>query len=127
MLLSPTPHNRYSESWQALLEVVDRNGFARAVEPDARALQEVLVRGLKDEIVDAEGRPEFAKRPPEVLEVEYRERERDGHELLSRYSAVRTGSPKRNDLVTLLLKKRLFSSPAAFAKTLEQHARTSTA
>jgi ERCC4-related helicase len=125
VLLSATPHNGYSESWQALLEVVDRNRFARGVEPDAAALREVLVRRLKDEIVDADGHPEFATRlPAELLEVDYTDAERAGHALLSRYAALRTGSPRRNDLVTLLLKKRLFSSPAAFAKTLDQHART---
>ncbi len=125
VLLSATPHNGYSESWQALLEVVDRNRFARGVEPDPAALQEVLVRRLKDEIVNAEGQPEFATRlPAEPLEVPYTDAERAGHDLLSRYAALRTGSPRRNDLVTLLLKKRLFSSPAAFAKTLDQHART---
>jgi ERCC4-related helicase len=125
VLMSATPHNGYSESWQALLEVVDRNRFARGVDPDPNALQEVLVRRLKDEIVDAQGQKEFATRlAPEPLEVDYTKDERAGHDLLTRYSTLRTGSPKRNDLVTLLLKKRLFSSPAAFAKTLEQHART---
>jgi superfamily II DNA or RNA helicase len=125
VLLSATPHNGYSESWQALLEIVDPRRFARGVEPDPAALREVLVRRLKDEIVDAGGQPEFTPRlPPEVLEVTYTEAERQGHALLARYAALRTGSPRRNDLVTLLLKKRLFSSPSAFAKTLEQHART---
>jgi len=125
ILLSATPHNGYSESWQALLELVDPRRFARGVEPDPEALREVLVRRLKDEIVDADGAREFAQRlPVEVLEVTYTDPERDGHDLLSRYASLRTGSPRRNDLVTLLLKKRLFSSPAAFAKTLAQHART---
>ena len=125
VLLSATPHNGYSESWQALLEIVDRNRFVRGAEPDEKALQDVLVRRLKDEIVDAEGNAEFATRlPAEALEVAYTDVERAGHELLNKYSALRTGSPKRNDLVTLLLKKRLFSSPAAFQKTLSAHART---
>lgn len=125
VLLSATPHNGYRESWQALLEMVDPRRFERGIEPDPESLSEVLVRRLKDEIRTADGRPEFAARlPAEVLEVEYTETERRGHDLLARYSALRTGSPRRNDLVTLLLKKRLFSSPAAFAKTLEQHAKT---
>ena len=34
VLMSATPHNGYSESWQALLEVVDPRRFARGVEPD---------------------------------------------------------------------------------------------
>ena len=125
ILLSATPHNGYSESWQALLEIVDPQRFARGVEPDPAALRDVLVRRLKDEIVDADGNPEFAERlPAEAISVRYTDAERAGHALLERYAALRTGSPRRNDLVTLLLKKRLFSSPAAFAKTLQQHERT---
>ncbi len=125
MLLSATPHNGYSESWQALLEIVDPQRFARGVEPDRASVSEVLVRRLKDEIVDEHGNPEFARRlPAEIIEVQYTDAERGGHELLARYAALRTGSAQRNDLVTLLLKKRLFSSPAAFALTLEQHARS---
>lgn len=122
LLLSATPHNGYSESWEALLELVDPRRFARGVEPDPAAVEAVLVRRLKDEIVDAEGAREFAERlPAEALEVNYADREQEGHRLLAEYTALRTGSPRRNDLVTLLLKKRLFSSPAAFAKTLERH------
>lgn len=125
VFLSATPHNGYSESWQALLELVDPQRFHRGVEPAAEVLDEVLVRRLKDEIVDASGAPEFTARlPAQAITVHYTDAERAGHELLARYVALRTGSASRNDLVTLLLKKRLFSSPAAFAKTLEQHERT---
>ena len=125
LLLSATPHNGYSESWEALLEIVDPRRFARGVEPDSAAVSEVLVRRLKDTITDADGRPEFAERlPGEALEVAYTDDERAGHDLLAEYAALRTGSPRRNDLVTLLLKKRLFSSPAAFARTLDRHVRT---
>jgi superfamily II DNA or RNA helicase len=122
LLLSATPHNGYSESWEALLEMVDPRRFARGVEPDPVALSEVLVRRLKDEIVTPEGDREFAERlPAEALVVTYTDTERRGHDLLAAYASMRSGSSKRNDLVTLLLKKRLFSSPAAFAKTLERH------
>jgi superfamily II DNA or RNA helicase len=125
VLMSATPHNGYSESWQALLEIVDPRRFARGVDPDPADLKEVLVRRLKDEIVTAQGEPEFANRlPAELLEVSYDDDERAGHQLLAAYTALRTGSPRRNDLVTLLLKKRLFSSPASFLKTLDQHAAT---
>ena len=56
LLLSATPHNGYSESWEALLEMVDPRRFARGVEPDPATVSEVLVRRLKDEIVDDGGR-----------------------------------------------------------------------
>jgi len=122
LLLSATPHNGYVESWEALLELVDPRRFARGVEPSPTALQEVLVRRLKDDIKAADGSREFAERlPAQALEVNYSEAERTGHALLAEYARLRTGSPRRNDLVTLLLKKRLFSSPAAFVRTLERH------
>ena len=125
VLLSATPHNGYRESWQALLEIVDPRRFGRGIDPDPTSLNEVLVRRLKDEIFAEDGSPEFAERlPAQPLEVHYTEEELRGHDLLARYTQLRTGSPRRNDLATLLLKKRLFSSPAAFAKNLDQHAKT---
>ena len=125
VLLSATPHNGHSESWQALLEIVDSRRFQRGLPPTRELVDEVCVRRLKDEIRSADGRPEFAERLPATpLEVHYTDTERHGHDLLDRYAILRTGSPRRNDLVTLLLKKRLFSSPAAFARTVGQHAQT---
>jgi hypothetical protein len=43
---------------------------------------------------------EFAERlPAESVEVEGVETERHGHALLARYPALRTGSPRRNDVM----------------------------
>jgi superfamily II DNA or RNA helicase len=124
LFLTATPHNGYTESFEALLELVDDRRFARGVVPDQKARDEVIIRRLKDDIVDAAGNKEFPGRlPPEELEVAYTDDERAGHALLTDYVSLRrrTGSPKGGDLVTLLLKKRFFSSPAAFARTLDCH------
>ncbi len=75
-------------------------------------------------IVDADGTPRFVARRSGAIPVEYPESEREIHALLTRFAKARRGklvSPrgrKATDLVTLLLKKRLFSSPAAFAHTV---------
>jgi hypothetical protein len=46
----------------------------------------------------ADGEPEFAARlPEEALEVRYEAAEREGHALLAAYTALRTGSPRRNE------------------------------
>ncbi|MDQ6783016.1 MAG: DISARM system SNF2-like helicase DrmD, partial [Actinomycetota bacterium] len=130
LFLSATPHNGYPESWQALLEMLDPTRFARGVEPEPAVLAEVMVRRLKDTIVDADGRPEFTSRTTRAIEVTYGDDERRVHRLLADYtsarrrSAVGTTGVRLDDLVTLLLKKRLFSSPAAFAATLASHADT---
>jgi superfamily II DNA or RNA helicase len=129
LFLSATPHNGYPESWQALLEMLDPRRFARGVEPDPAVVQQVMVRRLKDDLVHPDGSRRFPGRAARAVEVEYTDDERAGHALLADYTAARQGVPsgtavKAGDLITLLLKKRLFSSPAAFARTLAAHADT---
>lgn len=132
LFLSATPHNGYSESWQALLAMLDPQRFARGVEPDPAAVAQVMVRRLKDSLRLPDGSRRFPERRTRAIEVEYPKEEVRGHELLTRYLASRrraaaardSGDDERtrgNDLVALLLKKRLFSSPAAFAVTLAVH------
>jgi hypothetical protein len=55
LFLSATPHNGYSESWQALLEILDPQRFARGVEPDRAAVDQVMVRRLKDTLRNPDG------------------------------------------------------------------------
>ena len=126
LFLSATPHNGYSESWQALLEMLDPQRFVRGADPDPAQVDQVVIRRLKDQILDGDGRRVFPERSTRAVEVDYTGDEREVHEVLDRYSTARrqrsrgVGVPAA-DLVTLLLKKRLFSSPAAFAATLAAH------
>ena len=127
LFLSATPHNGYSESWQALLEMLDPQRFLRGAEPDPAVVDQVVVRRLKDQIVDSTGRKVFPDRVPTAVEVDYHEDEKRIHDLLERYTTARRARTRgagvpAGDLVTLLLKKRLFSSPAAFAATLDSSA-----
>jgi superfamily II DNA or RNA helicase len=129
LFLSATPHNGYPESWQALLEMLDPTRFARGVEPDPAVVQQVMVRRLKDDLVHPDGSRRFPARNARAVEVSYTDDEQAGHALLAAYTAARQRVPGRavvraGDLITLLLKKRLFSSPAAFARTLAAHAET---
>lgn len=129
LFLSATPHNGYSGSWQALLEMLDPQRFARGVEPDPAVVGEVMVRRLKTDLLDADGKQKFPERLPRAIEVTYTPDEVIGHQLLERYAQARrrmSGRPaaRAGDLITLLLKKRLFSSPAAFARTLTAHRQT---
>ncbi|MFI1978708.1 DISARM system SNF2-like helicase DrmD [Streptomyces wedmorensis] len=133
LFLSATPHNGYQESYTALLEIVDGQRFARGVEPDPEAVKDTVVRRLKDDIRDPEtGERRFLKRGTKALPVDYTEDERRIHQLLKEYAALRRaklgtrfkGGRKAADLVTLLLKKRLFSSPDAFARTIEVYLET---
>lgn len=127
LFLSATPHNGYQESFTSLLELLDDQRFARSVMPDEKQLQRVMVRRLKTDLVDSDGNPLYPKRCLMPLEVDYSEEEHEMHELLRQFTIAREKSNKGisfkygSDFVHKLLKKRLFSSPMAFAGTLAKH------
>jgi len=127
LFLSATPHNGYQESFGALLEMLDNQRFARGVPPDPDQLAAVMVRRLKTEILDWDGTPRFPRRLLEAIEVPYTEAERRAHQVLHAYTQSRqkraADEAERfaTEFVLKLLKKRLFSSPAAFASTLAKH------
>lgn len=133
LFLSATPHNGYEESFAALLNLLDDQRFARGVPPDRVQLQAVMVRRLKDEpeirTNTWDGRPRFPLRRIVPLEVNYPDAERALHADLQRYTRLAVERSRREgrgfaaEFVTKLLKKRLFSSPQAFALTLDEHAR----
>ena len=88
----------------------------------------VMVRRLKSELPKDDFRQDrFPKRVLEALEVDYPDEEKRIHAALRDYAARRQARRRDNaerfatDFVLMTLKKRLFSSPAAFLRTLEQH------
>ena len=133
LFLSATPHNGHSNSFSALLEILDPQRFCRGVRVLKDQLDEIMVRRLKSDIRELEGG--FPKRTvvqidvdglradaPELilaskLDVYRSEREkRLSHETLSRQAAAA--------LVIGCLQKRLLSSIDAFARTLAVHRRS---
>ncbi|MCB0054843.1 MAG: DISARM system SNF2-like helicase DrmD, partial [Caldilinea sp.] len=148
LFLTATPHNGYQESFTALLELIDNQRFARGVEPDEAQKRAIMVRRMKQELTGWDGQPLFPARELRTLEVAYSEEERQAHRWLQEYTRLRrrrlgvdrgpslfgddgdeeTGGGRSQqyaaEFVLKLLKKRMFSSPAAFAATLDQHRRT---
>ena len=130
LFLTATPHNGYQESFTALLELLDNQRFARGVMPNPRQLEAIMVRRLKSEFVSWAGKPRFPRRRLEAIEVPYTDEEKQVHAWLREYTAARLESARGEserfaaEFVLKLLKKRLFSSPAAFAATLDKHSRT---
>ena len=128
LFLTATPHDGYTESFTALLELLDDQRFARNVLPKAPQLARVMVRRLKSDLVDANGKRIYPERRLEALPVDYTEDERNARQQLNDYIKSREGG---NDgrravdhFVHQLLRKRLSSSPAAFAATLDRHIAT---
>ena len=135
LFLSATPHNGHSNSFAALLEVLDPQRFCRGVPVRGRqALAGVLVRRLKSDLRHI-GSGSFPKRS--VVQVDIDGLGDDAPELrlpalLDEYRTVRVlaaaqlGEGARTDalLVVTGLQKRLLSSVEAFARTLAVHRAT---
>ena len=132
LFLSATPHNGHSNSFSALLELLDPQRFVRGVPVDAKLRDEVMVRRLKSDL-RALGEP-FPER--NILRVVIDQLPDDAPELaLSRFlqdyrsarEAELASAPKAAQNAALLvltsLQKRLLSSIEAFARTLDVHRR----
>lgn len=128
LFLTATPHNGYPESFTALLELLDSQRFARGITPDKNQLQMVMIRRLKQELPPKwDGTPRFPARQLEALSVNYSDTERQINAALNRYTQLRREGAQdkveqtATEFVLKLLKKRLFSCPAAFLSTLDCH------
>ncbi len=128
LFLTATPHDGYTESFTALLELLDDQRFSRNVLPPQEQLARVMVRRLKGDLVDGNGNRIFPERRLEALKVEFTKEERNARRLLDAYISSREKEDSEqggaSHFVHQLLRKRLASSPAAFASTLERHLAT---
>lgn len=132
LFLTATPHNGYQESFQALLEMLDPNRFTKGVPPKRAERDAVMVRRLKAHLrtLLPDGTKRFPERRIHSIDVVFPPEERKLFDLLDRYTALRMGPAgtqgerAASRFVTLLLRKRLLSSPSAFKHTLDQHVRT---
>lgn len=137
IFLSATPHNGHSNSFTALLELLDPARFTRGVPFEQGDLDSVLVRRLKDDLRRIG--EEFPERIVEPLKKPKGSLAADTPELalsrlLQQYRKQRErrllaeGATKRqlnaDRLVITNLQKRLLSSIEAFARTLAVHQRT---
>jgi len=127
LFLTATPHNGYPDSFTALLEMLDEQRFARGVMPEPDQLHQVMVRRMKSELKkNWDGSTRFPERKIEPLEVEYSNAEVELHSLLQQYADALTTDAATSKgvaagFVLKTLKKRLFSSPQAFALTMQKH------
>ncbi|GBQ80079.1 helicase domain-containing protein [Gluconacetobacter johannae DSM 13595] len=128
LFLTATPHDGYTESFTALLELLDDQRFARNVLPSESQRARVMVRRLKSDLVDANGKQLYPVRLLEGLPIKYEDDERQIRHLLGDYISSREndegGARAVDRFVHQLLRKRLASSSAAFAATLEKHIAT---
>ena len=133
LFLSATPHNGHSNSFSTLLELLDPYRFTRGVKVQKKALEDVLVRRLKEDIrladgtfplrrvvrVAIDGLP--ASAPELVLSRlldEYRTLREERFANTARRTQAAAG------LLVVGLQQRLLSSIEAFSRTLKVHRAT---
>ncbi|MCZ0810604.1 DISARM system SNF2-like helicase DrmD [Roseovarius sp. EGI FJ00037] len=132
LFLSATPHNGHSNSFTALLEILDPHRFTRGVPVETADLEPVMVRRLKSDL-RALGE-HFPERVVEEIRLEGLEIDTYDlqlSEMLETYGAMRDArlhamtarERAEGKLVFSGLQQRLLSSPEAFKKTLEVHLR----
>lgn len=124
LFLSATPHNGHSNSFSALMAMLDPQRFTPGVPIGAgsKALSAVMVRRLKRDLQTL-GKSNFPMRdvvriplqPADCPEVE-------ASRLLAEYTDLTKPKRGRGQLVFINLQKRLLSSLEAFHRTLNAHA-----
>lgn len=134
LFLSATPHNGHSNSFSALLELLDAQRFCRGVPVKGKSvLDAVMVRRLKEDIREVVGG--FPRRSVKQVDIDGLPEdapELQLSELLDRYRQLREERLKEETkrkqaaagLLICGLQQRLLSSVEAFARTLRVHRRT---
>lgn len=123
LFLSATPHNGHSNSFSALMEILDPQRFTRGVKIDGQsgALGQVMVRRLKRDLAAA-NLGIFPIRKVVRVALEGQHAELSLAEMLSEYTELMRPKKGKGQLVFINLQKRLLSSVEAFTRTLEAHA-----
>lgn len=132
LFLSATPHNGHSNSFSALLELLDPQRFVRGVPVDPKSRDRIMVRRLKEDLRAIQGGfPErvletaLLDAPPTAPELRLAElvqsyRAARSARLAARPTSERTASA----LAVANLQYRLLSSIEAFAFSLARHRRS---
>lgn len=126
LFLTATPHNGFTESFTALLEMLDPIRFSRGPALDQDQLATVMVRRLKDGIHNALGERVFPERKVDDFSVHLAGDEAELMALLDGYMRARLGRTSTRDRLAVrfalvMLKRRLLSSPLAFAESIDVH------
>lgn len=133
LFLTATPHNGHSNSFSALLEMLDPQRFTRGVETRPRDLEPVMVRRLKADLrrlgeafperkVEAVRISGLANDAPEL--VLWHQLAAYGELRARRIAMLPAHKKALAKLAFVGLQQRLLSSIAAFVRTLRAHRKT---
>lgn len=125
LLLSATPHDGYSHSFFSLIRLLDPFLCVRAEDLTRKRVGDLVVRRLKNEIINPDGSPKFQKRIVKTIPLTFsNEIERSLYREVCKYAdGVYKEARKRAETITVgfamaILKRRLISSPEALRISL---------
>jgi ERCC4-related helicase len=133
LFLTATPHNGHSNSFSALLEMLDPQRFTRGVDIRPKDLEPVMVRRLKADLRRLN--QEFPERKVEAIRIAglpddaaelvlWRRLAAYGELRKQRLSSLSASKVALAKLAFVGLQQRLLSSTAAFLRTLKAHRKT---
>lgn len=119
LFLTATPHNGFTYSFTALLELLDPLRFNRGPEVDQKQLDLVMIRRLKENIMNKN----FAERVIGAITIDSGGSEAKLFTLLNKYIRARLTASNTTQIsfAMTMLKKRLLSSPLAFYRSIMWH------
>jgi len=133
LFLSATPHNGHSNSFSTLMEILDPYRFTRGVKLRPKALEEIMVRRLKEDIRTVQGGfpmrdvvrvpiEGLAENAPELALSRLLDEYRTARE--ERFAKTSKRAQAAAGLLVVGLQQRLLSSIEAFARSLKVHRAT---
>jgi len=119
IFLTATPHNGFTHSFTGLLELLDPLRFSRGPTINHKQLNAVMIRRLKEQISSKN----FAKRVIDTIAVPKNPLDEERFSLLDEYikSRLENSNSIQLSFALTMLKKRLLSSPLAFARSIAWH------
>ena len=124
LFLSATPHNGHSNSFATLLEILDPQRFTRGIDVEAKELEPVMVRRLKEDLRRLGHHfPERIVEPIRINDLPESAPELRLAAMLDEYRQSAAGGARAKFLFANL-QQRLFSSIKAFDRTLQTHRKT---
>jgi len=120
LFLTATPHGGDHEYYLELVRLLDH------YIPDVDSARALLVRNMKEDVVDLEGREVFPKRSSKTVQIKLTREEYRLHRMIDRYigDLIEVAADRRElnalRFLGVILRKRATSSPRALRRTLER-------
>jgi Superfamily II DNA and RNA helicases len=128
MLLTGTPHKGKSDQFYFLVSLLDPYRFSHESQIDPEALDDLMIRRLKDDMYETDGTRMFPEKNIEALPVEMTQEERKLYDDVTEYireyyDLAQQEENQAAGFTMVIYQKRLVSSIYAIRKSLENRMR----